>query len=333
VSYALRYVLADTTLQPVHQPNSWFLTITSFCARPIGLDDPLPTGINLDMMPFTQQCRNINNHVRLQRLLVAVTTRREIASMSTWPPHFLWQRPAPAWTPPLSGWSSPEQIRRHRQLRWSSNTDAPPSEASREESANTAEQPTEATDAESATLNEQPIDKQPIEEEPLALKIVELERQVKDLKDSLLRSLAEQENTRRIAARDVQQARDFAIKSFAKSLLDVSDNLSRALQAVPPQFQTTTTPAENGPTAETVLMNLYQGIEMTEQGLVKAFESAGLIPYGTAGDAFDPNVHEALFEYPVADAEPGTIGQVMKVGYKLNNRVLRPAEVGVIKKP
>jgi molecular chaperone GrpE len=278
------------------------------------------------MMPFTQQCRNVNNHVRLQRLLVAVTSRREIASTATLPSYFAWQR-----SPSLSGWSSPEQIRRHRQIRGSSNTNAPRSEASREESANIAEQPP----AESATLNEQPIDEQPIEEEPLALKIVELERQVKDLKDSLLRSLAEQENTRRIAARDVQQARDFAIKSFAKSLLDVSDNLSRALQAVPPQFQTTTTPAENGPTAETVLMNLYQGIEMTEQGLVKAFESAGLIPYGTAGDAFDPNVHEALFEYPAADgnAEPGTIGQVMKVGYKLNNRVLRPAEVGVIKKP
>jgi molecular chaperone GrpE len=149
--------------------------------------------------------------------------------------------------------------------------------------------------------------------------------QVKELKDALLRSLAEQENTRRIAARDVSEARQFAIKSFAKSLLDVSDNLERAMAAVPPSY------IENKE-EHPVLANLYEGIELTERGLMKAFTSNGLEKFGAVGEIFDPNQHEALMEYPDPTKAPGTIGQVMKVGFLLNKRVLRPAEVGVIKK-
>jgi molecular chaperone GrpE len=149
--------------------------------------------------------------------------------------------------------------------------------------------------------------------------------QVKELKDALLRSLAEQENTRRIAARDVSEARQFAIKSFAKSLLDVSDNLERAMAAVPSSY------IENKE-EHPVLANLYEGIELTERGLMKAFTSNGLEKFGAVGEIFDPNQHEALMEYPDPTKVPGTIGQVMKVGFLLNKRVLRPAEVGVIKK-
>ncbi len=154
-------------------------------------------------------------------------------------------------------------------------------------------------------------------------KIAQLESQIKDLKDNLLRSLAEQENTRRIAARDVANAKSFSIASFAKSLLDTSDNLSRALDAVPPDMRVD---RDNHP----ILANLYQGISMTDAGLNSAFERNGLTKFGSRGEKFDPNMHDALFEYPneTGGVAPGHIGQVMKVFFMLNNRVVRPAEVG-----
>lgn len=159
---------------------------------------------------------------------------------------------------------------------------------------------------------------------PEDAKIAELEQQVKDLKDNLLRSLAEQENTRRIAKRDVEQARSFAISSFAKSLLDTSDNLARALDAVPEDLR-------HDHDSHPVLANLYEGITMTNEGLTKAFAKNGLVKFGAVGEKFDPNKHEALFEYPDPNGEAGSIGQVMKIGFMLNDRVIRPAEVGVIK--
>mmetsp|Transcript_303 Transcript_303/g.427 ORF Transcript_303/g.427 Transcript_303/m.427 type:complete len:257 (-) Transcript_303:216-986(-) len=151
-----------------------------------------------------------------------------------------------------------------------------------------------------------------------------LQAEVKELKDQLLRSLAEQENTRTIARKDVESARNFAIKSFAKSLLEVSDNLHRALESVD----------ESELETNQQLFSLYQGIQMTNDGLVKAFQSNGVTKYcEEPGDGFDPETMNALMEYPDESKEPGTVGQVIKSGFMLNNRVLRPAEVGVIKKP
>lgn len=157
-----------------------------------------------------------------------------------------------------------------------------------------------------------------------AEEIAKLEAQIKDLKDNLLLSLADQENTRRIAQRDVSNAKSFAVASFAKSLLDTHDNLSRALDAVPEDLRHD---HENHP----VLANLYEGISMTDDGLAKAFGKNGLVKFGERGEKFDPNLHEALFEYPDEEGEAGHIGQVMKVGFMLNKRVVRPAEVGVVK--
>jgi molecular chaperone GrpE len=161
--------------------------------------------------------------------------------------------------------------------------------------------------------------------EPVVSREEQLEAEAKDLKDQLLRSLAEQENTRRIARRDVQAAKDFSIRSFAKSLLEVSDNLARALEAVPEDHRAD---KEKHP----VLATLYEGINMTDAGLSKAFEVNGLVKFGKEGEVFDPNQHEALYEYVDPKKEAGTIGQVMKLGFMLNKRVLRPAEVGIIKK-
>lgn len=189
--------------------------------------------------------------------------------------------------------------------------EAPASASGAEAAQETVEETKEGTGAETVAAKSEDVAK--------------LEAQVKDLKDQLLRSLAEQDNTRRIAKRDVDAASQFAIKSFAKSLLDTSDNLTRAMEAVPEEVRTD---KENN----AILANLYEGIEMTERGLMKAFESNGLVKFGQPGEPFDPNKHEALYEYVDPEKEAGTIGQVMKSGFLLRDRVLRPAEVGVVKK-
>jgi molecular chaperone GrpE len=177
---------------------------------------------------------------------------------------------------------------------------------------------------ETATEEETPEEEGaiPVAEEEEISREMQLEQEVKTLKDHLLRSLAEQDNTRRIAKRDVEAAKNFAVTSFAKSLLDTSDNLTRALAAVPQDEK------EKSP----VLATLCEGIQMTDVGLVKAFEKNGLVKFGEVGESFDPNKHEALFEYVDPAQEPGKIGQVMKPGFLLNDRVIRPAEVGVVKK-
>eukprot|EP00536_Pseudo-nitzschia_multiseries_P009993 jgi/Psemu1/297446/fgenesh1_pm.292_\ len=150
-----------------------------------------------------------------------------------------------------------------------------------------------------------------------------LKAELAEMKDQLLRTLAEQENIRSIARRDVEAARNFSVKSFAKSMLDVADNLDRALESVDPEQ------VEANPTLKTFV----EGIEMTGSGLVKALKSNGVEAFcEQPGDAFDAEKHQALMEYADPNATPGTVGTVMKKGYTLNGRVLRAAEVGVIKK-
>lgn len=161
--------------------------------------------------------------------------------------------------------------------------------------------------------------------EDLSPSTEELQKEISNLKDQLLRSLAEQENIRRIAKKDVQSSKNYAVSSFAKSLLDTHDNLHRAMEAVPEEMRSD---HEN----HKVLANLYEGIKMTDVNFTKAFKKNNLLKYGEVGDKFDPNIHNALFEYEDDTKPPGTIGQVMKNGFMLNNRVLRPAEVGTVKK-
>lgn len=181
-------------------------------------------------------------------------------------------------------------------------------------------------EAAAGTAEEAPADT-PAEDDP-AQKIEALEGELKNLKDQLLRSLAEQENIRNIARRDVDAAKQFSIRSFAKSLLEVADNLERALEAAT---------AGSGDTDETTVTHsvesFLEGVQLTSTGLVKALQSNGVTAFcEQPGDVFDPTTMNALMEYPDPNSEPGTVGQVIKKGYKLNGRVLRPAEVAVIKK-
>jgi len=170
---------------------------------------------------------------------------------------------------------------------------------------------------------ETPAEEKPVEPNESADSDAKLRDEIKILKDQLLRSLAEQENTRRIAKKDVESAKSFAITSFAKSLLETSDNLSRAMDSVPLEQRTGGDP---------VLATLYEGIQMTDDGLTKALERNGLVKYGKVGDVFDPNLYNALYEYEDEKGMAGTVGQVMKVGFKLKGRTIRPVECGVVKK-
>lgn len=166
-------------------------------------------------------------------------------------------------------------------------------------------------------------------------KIEKLEKEVKDMKDKVLRALAEEENVRRIAKRDIENAKAYANEKFAKALLEVADNLDYALAAASEDGnKDKADPMDNrtGADSATMLKNLVEGVEATNKGLLKAFAQFGVIKYGAVGDKFDPTIHDALFQVPDDSMEPNTIAQLLQPGYKMKDRVLRAAQVGTSKK-
>ncbi len=152
-------------------------------------------------------------------------------------------------------------------------------------------------------------------------RIAELEAEIADLKDKLLRTLAESENVRRRAARDREDASKYAIAGFAREMLSVSDNLRRALESV----------GEDARGENETLESLVVGVEMTEREMLNAFGRIGIKPIVTQGKKFDHNFHEAMFEVEDKDKPSGTIVQEIQAGYMLNDRLLRPAKVGISK--
>lgn len=156
-----------------------------------------------------------------------------------------------------------------------------------------------------------------------------LQSEVKNLKDQLLRAYAEGENIRRIAHRDVENARTYANTSFAKAMLEIADDVERALSVVPADQKKALN--ETNQTDKT-LLTLVSGLEMSEKNLQKIFHRFGVVKYGAVDDKFDPNIHEALYRIPDND-KPDTVGQIVKMGYKINDRVLRPAQIGARVKP
>ncbi|KAK4511590.1 uncharacterized protein ATC70_012806 [Mucor velutinosus] len=160
------------------------------------------------------------------------------------------------------------------------------------------------------------------------LKAVSLK--LKELQASYLLSLADQENLRQRNARQVANAKDFAIQKFAKDLLDSVDILDIALESVPETFRNKDA-CNQHEKSEIIeqLVNLYTGISMTEIELKKTLKRYDVQVDNPIDQVFDPNKHEAVFQAPVPGKEPGTIFVVQKKGYLLKNRVLRPAQVGV----
>ncbi len=154
--------------------------------------------------------------------------------------------------------------------------------------------------------------------------MAQLEAEKLDLKDRLLRSLADMENLRRRTERDTADARVYAVTNFARDMLNVADNLRRALESVP---QT----AGEGEVEGAALKALVEGVELTERDLQKTLERHGVKRLSPEGGRFDPNMHQAMFEVPNEEVPAGTVLQVIQSGYAIGERVLRPAMVGVAK--
>lgn len=155
-----------------------------------------------------------------------------------------------------------------------------------------------------------------------------LKASVAELNAARLRLLAEMENVRRIARADVEAAKAYALQSFAKRLLDVADNLGRAVATVPTASRAK--PAEGAPASAAAFHNLFEGVAATEKELLKALASVGIEAFGAVGDKFDPNCHEAMLQVPASEANPaGTVAALLKGGFRLKDRVLRAAQVTV----
>ncbi len=189
-------------------------------------------------------------------------------------------------------------------------------------------EPTE-TAPEAAEPEEQPDEPEAQSTEPeadteaeAATDIETLAAEVADLKDQLLRALAEGENTRKRAAREREDSARYGISNFARDIVAVADNLRRAIDSLP---------ADKG--GEDVVKTLTEGVAATLRQLDAAFENHGIERIDPAGQPFDHNLHQAMFEDPDSDQPPGTVVLVIQQGYKIHDRLLRPAMVGVAKKP
>ncbi|CAN6691460.1 unnamed protein product [Malus baccata var. baccata] len=156
----------------------------------------------------------------------------------------------------------------------------------------------------------------------------EKHEEFKKMQDKFLRSYAEIENVMERTKREAENSKKFAIQSFAKSLLDVADNLGRASSVVKESFSKLDESEDTG-AAFPLLKTLLEGVEMTEKQLLEVFRKYGIEKYDPTNEAFDPNRHNAVFSLQDASKPPGTVAVVLKPGYMLHDRVVRPAEVGV----
>ncbi|KAB1075537.1 nucleotide exchange factor GrpE [Methylobacterium planeticum] len=160
------------------------------------------------------------------------------------------------------------------------------------------------------------------EPQPGAEALAALMAERDELKDRVLRTLAEMENLRRRTEREVADARTYAVTNFARDMLNTADNVRRAVESVP---------AESRAGADGALKGLLDGIELTERDLTKTLERHGVKLIEPQGQRFDPNRHQAMFEVPDPEVPTGTVVQVVQSGYIIGDRVLRPALVGVAK--
>ena len=172
--------------------------------------------------------------------------------------------------------------------------------------------------ANGASEPEDPAAAQPeTAKDPLA----EARAEAAQLKDQLLRAMAETENTRRRAQRDREDAQKYGVTNFARDVLAVADNLRRALEAIP----------ANSMESDEALKTLYEGVAATERQLEAALAKQEIERVWPEGERFDSNFHQAMFEVPDSGKPAGTVVQVLQAGYKIHDRLLRPALVGIAK--
>ncbi len=156
--------------------------------------------------------------------------------------------------------------------------------------------------------------------EALAAENTRQENEIAELKDQLLRNAAEMENLRRRTQKDIADARNFSISSFARDMLSVGDNLRRAIDHV-----------EDAHKELDGFKGLIEGVEMTERELLNNLEKNGVKKLDPRGEKFDPNFHQAMFEVQNPDVPNNTVVEVVQTGYVIGERVLRPAMVGIAK--
>ena len=145
---------------------------------------------------------------------------------------------------------------------------------------------------------------------------------VEAAKQDVLYAKAETQNVRRRLEKDIADARTYAATGFARDMLSVADNLSRALDAIPQELH-----------EDERIKSLVAGIEATSRELDKVFGVHGITRIAATGLPLDPNQHQAMLEVPSVDVEPGTVLQELQAGYMIKDRLLRPAMVAVAKKP
>ena len=161
----------------------------------------------------------------------------------------------------------------------------------------------------------------PTEPDPSAV-IEALNAENAQLKDRVLRTLAEMENLRRRTEREVADAKTYGVTAFARDMLSVVDNLARALEHLP---------AEARALADPQIRSVIEGVELTARDLEAVLGRHGVKRLDPKGQKFDPNFHQAIFEAPDETLPAGTVSQVVQSGWTIGDRVLRPAMVGVSK--
>ncbi|WP_068311461.1 nucleotide exchange factor GrpE [Polycladidibacter hongkongensis] len=154
------------------------------------------------------------------------------------------------------------------------------------------------------------------------LSLEALQAENTELKDRALRAMAEMENLRRRTEKEVRDAKAYSVASFARDMLVITDNLGRAISALPDDAK------ESG---DQGLKSLIEGVEMVERDMLNQLEKHGVKRLSPEGDKFDPNFHQAMFEVPNTEVPNNTVVQVVQDGYIIGERVLRPAMVGVAK--
>jgi len=152
-------------------------------------------------------------------------------------------------------------------------------------------------------------------------RVDELEQELETAKQDILYAHAETQNVRRRLEKELSDARAYASTAFARDMLSVADNLSRALEAIPADLR-----------EDEKFKGLVAGLDATGRELETIFGRHGIEKIVAMGEVLDPNLHQAMMEVP-SDVEPGTIVQEMQSGYRIKERLLRPALVGVAKKP
>jgi molecular chaperone GrpE len=143
-----------------------------------------------------------------------------------------------------------------------------------------------------------------------------------EMKNRLLRTLADMENLRKRTEREVADARQYGVAAFARDIVSVADNFRRALEAVGPELRSG---------EDAAISALIEGVELTERDLLKALEKNGIRKIEPLGEKFDPNLHQAMYEVPDPSVPSGSVVQVVQPGYVIGERILRPALVAVAK--